>query len=140
MRTPLVLAGVIALGVGAALAAGAGDPRRDAILANYAAAAKAADPSFAGFSAERGRALYLGPTRAASRDQRLCRLPHLRSRGRRHVRTGRNIEPMAVSANPARFTDAKEVEKRFGRDCKNVLGCGCTPLEKGDFITFLAGR
>jgi hypothetical protein len=47
---------------------------------------------------------------------------------------------MAVSANAARFTDARDVEKRFSRDCKNVLGRACTAAEKGDFITFLASR
>jgi hypothetical protein len=47
---------------------------------------------------------------------------------------------MAVSTNPVRFTDAKDVEKRFGRDCKNVLGRACTAREKGDFITFLASQ
>jgi hypothetical protein len=47
---------------------------------------------------------------------------------------------MAVSVNPARLTDIGEVEKRFRRDCKNVLGRACTPVEKGDFVTFLAGQ
>ena len=58
----------------------------------------------------------------------------------RHLKTGRAIEPMAVSVNPGRFTDPDEVEKQFGRDCKNVLGRPCTAQEKGDFITFLTGR
>jgi len=47
---------------------------------------------------------------------------------------------MAVSANPARFTDPGEVEKHFARDCKNVLERACTAEEKGDFVTFLSGR
>ena len=68
-----------------------------------------------------------------------CHTPDPRRPGQ-HVKTGRTIEPMAVSANPARFTDAREVEKRFQRDCKNVLGRACTPAEKGDFLTFLAGQ
>lgn len=142
MRIPLILASTLACAAGVALAAAAGDPRREQILAGYAAAAKAADPGFAGFSAERGHRLYLGPHPGGKPETNACAACHTPdpTAAGRHVRTGRSIEPMAVSANPARFTDAEEVEKRFGRDCKNVLGRSCTPLEKGDFITFLAGR
>lgn len=58
----------------------------------------------------------------------------------RNVKSGRPIEPMAVSVEPSRFTDAADVERRFRRDCQNVLGRPCTAQEKGDFITFLSGR
>jgi Domain of unknown function (DUF1924) len=58
----------------------------------------------------------------------------------RNVKTGRPIKPMAVSVEPSRFTNAADVEKRFGRDCSNVLGRPRTAQEKGDFITFLSGR
>jgi hypothetical protein len=143
MRTPLLLAFTVTLAAtAAALAAGTGDPRRGAILAGYAAEAAKADPGFAGFSAERGRALYLGPHQGGSGEANACAACHTpdpRNQGQ-HVKTGRAIEPMAVSANAARFTDARDVEKRFSRDCKNVLGRACTAAEKGDFITFLASR
>lgn len=132
---------VLAVGT-AAFAAGTGDPARDAILAGYAAAATAKDPAFAGFSPQRGEALYLGPHtggRGEADACAACHTPDPRQPGR-HVKTGRAIEPMAVSANPARFTDAHDVEKRFARDCPNVLGRPCTAAEKGDFITFLAAR
>lgn len=142
MRAPFAVVALALAGATVAFAAGTGDPRRDAILAGYAAEAKAADPGFAGFSAERGRALYLGPHpggRGEANACAACHTPDPRHPGQ-HVKTGRAIEPMAVSANPARFTDAGEVEKRFRRDCKNVLGRACTPAEKGDFVTFLAGQ
>ena len=58
----------------------------------------------------------------------------------RNAKTGRPIDPVAVSVNPSRFTDAGDVEKQFTRDCKSVLGRACTPLEKGDYITFMAGQ
>jgi hypothetical protein len=142
MRTPLVAVTATALTLVAAaavLATGSGDPRRDAIFAGYAAEATAADPGFAGFSAERGRALYTGPHQGGSGEANACAACHTPDPRRpgQHVKTGRAIEPMAVSVNPARFTDAADVEKRFRRDCKNVLGRACTPTEKGDFITFL---
>jgi hypothetical protein len=68
-----------------------------------------------------------------------CHTPDPKRTGQ-HVKTGRAIEPMAVSVSPARFTDAADVDKRFRHDCKNVLGRACTPAEKGDFVTFLAGQ
>lgn len=112
------------------------------LLTEYAAAAKAADPAFAGFSAERGQALYLGPHKGGKPETpacAACHTPDPRNAGR-HVSTGRDILPMALSANPKRFADRADVEKRFARDCPGVLGRDCSPSEKGDFITYLIGR
>ena len=141
MRLSLVLAAVAALTTGVALAATA-DPNRTKILDGYAAQAKAQNPDFAGFSAERGRALYLGPHSGGKAETTACAACHTETptaQGR-HYKTGRSIEPMAASATPKRFTDPAEVEKRFERDCVNVLGRACTAREKGDFITFLASQ
>lgn len=123
-------------------AAMAGDARRDAILAGLAAEARKADPAFTGFSAQRGEALFR--TRSAGGDARTpsctaCHTGDPRSSGR-NAKTGRPIEPVAVSANPKRFTDRAEVDKHFVRDCASVLGRECTPLEKGDYVTFMAGQ
>lgn len=119
-------------------AAAAGEPSRDKILDAYAAQARQTAPDFSGFSAARGRALYLGPHAGGSPEAcASCHTSDPAANGR-HYKTGRAIEPMAVRANPARFTDPAEVEKRFARDCKNVLGRACTATEKGDFITFLS--
>lgn len=136
---PLLLLGLLAMSQGAFAASQ--DPRRDKILADYAAAARAADPAFAGFSAERGRAIYLDPHQANAETQ-ACATCHTSDprRAGQHAKTGRPIEPMAVSVNPARFTDAAEVEKRFGRDCKAILGRVCTARDKGDFLTFLISQ
>jgi hypothetical protein len=54
-----------------------------------------------------------------------------------HTRVGKPIQPMAVSRNPNRFTDAAKVEKWFRRNCKSVLGRECTPTEKGNYITYM---
>ncbi|WP_230371538.1 DUF1924 domain-containing protein [Paludibacterium denitrificans] len=50
----------------------------------------------------------------------------------------RKIGPMAPVVNPQRFTDSRKVEKWFRRNCDDVLSRECTPLEKGDFLTFMA--
>jgi hypothetical protein len=142
MKTPggtLLIAAAIAFMPVAVLAGNAG---RDAILDGYAAQAKAEDPAFTGFSAERGQSLYLGPHQGGKPDMNACAACHTSDPAAQgqHRKTGRAIKPMAVSVNPERFTDPDEVEKQFGRDCKNVLGRACTAREKGDFITFLTGR
>jgi cytochrome c peroxidase len=112
---------------------------RDAVLETYAAQAKAADAAFAGFSAARGKALY-DSQHTASAETPGCASCHTASPlnvGK--TRAGMDIAPMAVSAAPERFTDAEKVEKWFGRNCNSVLGRECTPVEKGDFITYLSG-
>jgi len=138
----LMLAAAVALVplaviAGLPLAAIAGDARRDAILADYAAKAGAAT-----FSAQRGETLFR--TKWTGGDPRTssctaCHTADPRQPGQ-NAKTGRPIEPVAVSANPRRFTDPAKVEKQFTRDCRSVLGRDCTPLEKGDYITFLAGQ
>ncbi len=55
----------------------------------------------------------------------------------KHKVTGRIIQPMAIIANPMRFTDATKSEKWFKRNCKDVLSRECTAQEKGDVITYL---
>ncbi|MBK4720424.1 DUF1924 domain-containing protein [Azospirillum sp. YIM DDC1] len=137
----LILPTLAIFAVGGAIAA-APNTARTALLDGYAAQAKAQSPAFAGFSAERGRALYLGPHGGGKPETNACAACHTpdpTAQGR-HQRTGRGIEPMAVSANPKRFTDPAEVERRFDRDCPNVLGRACTAQEKGDLITYLAGQ
>lgn len=120
----------------------ANEAARDAILQGYAEEAATEDSGFSGFSAERGQSLYMGPHQGGNPETDACAACHTAdpTAEGRHRKTGRAIEPMAISANPARFTDPEEVEKQFGRDCKNVLGRACTAQEKGDFITFLLGK
>lgn len=115
------------------------NPQRQAVLDGYQAQARAQDPSFAGFSAERGERLFrsrwaLGDSRTPSCTA--CHTDDPRQPGR-NAKTGRGIDPVAVSAAPKRFTDPAEVEKQFRRDCESVLGRECTAVEKGDYITFM---
>lgn len=137
-RRHLALAAIVLALPAAALA---GDARRDAILAGYAAKARGADPGFAAFSARRGEALFrmTGSGDARTPSCTACHTDNPRQAGR-NAKTGRPIDPVAVSVNPGRFTDAATVEKQFARDCRGVLGRECTPLEKGDYITFMAGQ
>jgi mono/diheme cytochrome c family protein len=116
------------------------DPARDAILADLLAGAKAADAAFSGFSAARGEALFRAKQTGGDPEANACTACHGANptQAGENVKTGKLIEPMAVSANPKRYTNADDVEKWFRRNCKEVLGRECTPVEKGDFISFMA--
>lgn len=135
--TAAVLVATVALGSGTALAV----EGRDAILAGYAAQAKTADPGFSNFSAERGAIFYRTKHGGGSPDTPACTTCHgADPKAAGETRAGKAIEPMAVSKNPARFTDSAKVEKWFLRNCKGVLGRECTAQEKGDYITFLSSQ
>jgi isopentenyl phosphate kinase len=56
------------------------------------------------------------------------------------TKAGKAIDPMAVSKTPTRFTEADKVAKWFLRNCNTVLGRECTPLEKGDVISYLSSK
>ena len=139
----------------AALAAGPAD-----FLASYARQARQIDPAFAGFSAERGRALYFrshiiedgselscaschhaDPRRktVAHKDQIPCRACHITFHAPSAGRTViiGDIKPFAPSANADRFTNEWKVEAWFNWNCNLLLKRACTPIEKGDVITWL---
>jgi hypothetical protein len=118
------------------------DPARDGILADLSAQAKQADPAFAGFSAERGQALYRSKHGTGDPNVTACTSCHGDDpkAASQNVKTGKAIEPMAVSTNPKRYTNRADVEKWFRRNCKDVLGRECTAVEKGDFITFMMAQ
>ena len=114
---------------------------RAGILDGLAAEVRRADPAFAGFSAERGAALFTATHTGGQPDTPSCTTcpgPAPTAAGR--TRAGKPIGPMALSAAPARYTDPEKVAKWFDRNCRSVLGRACTALEKGDFITFMVSR
>lgn len=120
------------------LASRAAEPQPDP-LAGYAQQAAREDPSFNGFSAERGRALFTTEHPHGSDPAMACTTCHTsdpRGAGE-HRRTGKRIKPLAPSANPERLSNAYKVEKWFTRNCQDVLQRQCTALEKGDVMTWL---
>ena len=90
-------------------------------------------------SAANGKALFLATHAGGKPDTPSCTTCHTAnpdSMGQ--ARTGKAIEPMAVSANPSRFTDSAKVEKWFGRNCNSVLGRDCSAQEKADIVAWLS--
>ncbi len=114
---------------------------RDELLAGYAAAAKTADPAFAGFSAARGDAFHRQSFAGGKADTPACTSCHAkdpRTSGR--TPAGKAIDPVALSASPGRYADPAKVEKWFKRNCKDVLGRQCTAQEKGDWLSFMISQ
>lgn len=110
---------------------------REEQLAQYAAAAKAANPAFASFSTERGKTLHTQTFAGGKPDTPACASCHgkdPRTAGRSPA--GKTIDPMALSTTPSRYTDPAKVEKWFKRNCTEVMGRECTAAEKADFIQF----
>ena len=92
-------------------------------------------PGFKGFSAARGEQFF----KAKHGKEWSCTSCHTDNPAAagKHANTGKEIQPLAPSANAERFTDMAKAEKWFKRNCNDVLGRVCTPLEKGDVLSYL---
>jgi len=97
--------------------------------------ARAAGPSFSGFSARRGEVLFKA-THGSEWSCASCHTNDPLAQGK-HAKTGKPIAPLAPAANPERFTDAATVDKWFRRNCNDVLARACTAQEKGDVLQYL---
>ena len=125
------------LGLATASLAG---PRED-LVAQYAAAAKAAAPAFAGLSTARGQALHQQKSGAGKADTPSCTSCHSndpRAAGR--TPAGKAIDAVAASVSPTRYTDPAKVEKWFKRNCNEVLGRECSAVEKGDWLSYMLSQ
>jgi hypothetical protein len=112
-------------------------PAQDRALAHYAAQAKVA-PGFDAFSADRGKTLFTAKHTGGKPDTPSCTSCHGGTPlATGQTRAGKEIAPMALSKSPDRYGDVDKLEKWFDRNCTSVLGRACTPVEKGDFITFM---
>jgi hypothetical protein len=120
------------------------------LMASNAWATPATDELFAryksqgasGFDAERGKKNWTKQVKGEEGEMMSCTTCHgddLTKPGKHH-KTSKVIQPMAPSANPERFTDAKKVEKWFKRNCNDVWARECTAQEKGDFLKFLLAK
>ncbi|OGI47025.1 MAG: hypothetical protein A2151_08090 [Candidatus Muproteobacteria bacterium RBG_16_65_34] len=97
--------------------------------------ARATTPGFAGFSAHRGEKFFKS-THGGEWSCASCHTQDPRASGR-HAKTEKEIRPLSPVADPRRFTDPAKVEKWFRRNCNDVVGRACTPLEKGDVLAYV---
>lgn len=107
----------------------------DSTLAAIKNEAKSSNPSFQGFSAERGERFFK-QTHGNELSCASCHTENPAADGK-HAKTGKIIKALAPAANAERFTDAAKVEKWFKRNCNDVLDRVCTPQEKGDVLAYL---
>jgi len=95
------------------------------------------------FSAEAGGALWMKSFQhnkaPASRNCASCHGKDLTQVGQ-HIRTKREIEPMAPSVNPKRLTDERDIKKWLRRNCNWTMGRECTPQEKGDLLLWIQAQ
>lgn len=111
----------------------------NALLTEYTAQAKQADPQFQAFSAARGEQFFHAKRTRSDGKSIGCASCHSddpKGMGR-NAKTSKEIRPMAPAVNPERLTDRAKVEKWFKRNCSDVLERACSPQEKGDFLTYL---
>ena len=135
----LAFAGLLSAGLVLGPIAADADPKRDAILAELLKQATAADAKFAGFAADRGKTFFLANQSGGKPDTASCTVCHTKdAKSAGQSRAGKDIQPMAVSKTPDRYTDQEKIDKWFFRNCTSVLGRECTAAEKGDFITYMS--
>jgi len=95
------------------------------------------------FSAARGEMMWTKTFTQKKTGQQVncasCHSTKLTNSGS-HIKTGKVIAPMAVSANPDRFNDLAKIEKWFLRNCKWTMNRTCTAQEKGDFLAYFQSQ
>ena len=106
----------------------------NAALESYRRVAKQENAPFKDFSAARGQAFYSANTGDLSCAS--CHTDSPKAAGQ-HATTGKDILPLAPSANAERFSDLTKVEKWFKRNCNEVLKRACSAQEKGDFMSYV---
>ena len=92
------------------------------------------------FSAAAGKAFWHRTFQSDGADaQRSCTSCHtadVRQTGK-HVKTGREIKPLAPSVMSKRLTNSKKIRKWLKRNCLWTVGRECTAQEKGDVLQYL---
>lgn len=92
-------------------------------------------------AAARGKALHTQNFTGGKPDTPSCTTCHgIDPRAAGRSRTGKSIEPMAVSVTPSRYQDPAKVEKWFKRNCVEVIGRECTAGEKSDWLAYMSSQ
>jgi hypothetical protein len=139
-RLLLALAGALMVSTAATALAAAMNAQQKSVYDQYVSAAKTADPAFKEFNPKQGETFFREKHTGGKPETPVCTECHttdLTKKGQ--TRAGKDIEPMAASVNPKRYTDPADVEKWFKRNCNDVVGRECTVTEKGNVLSYLLG-
>lgn len=111
-------------------------------MEGLSAEAKAANPSFTGFDAKRGEALFVSKHTGKKGSEMSCTTCHSTNlkNGGQNVNTNKPITALAPSVNPTRLTDVAEVEKWLRRNFNDVFAREGSALEKGDVLTYIINQ
>jgi hypothetical protein len=102
---------ILLFAAASALAPAASSESPRSLLHFYDSQAKASDPGFSAFSAERGEHLFRTKFSSGKPDTPSCTACHTTDPKKTgQTRAGKDIEPMAASANPKRYTDQAKAE------------------------------
>jgi hypothetical protein len=82
---------------------------------------------------------FIGKKTYAERSCTSCHGANVALMGK-HIKTNKQIKPMAPSSNPQRFTKKTKVDKWFLRNCKWTMGRKCTQQEKNDITAYLKSQ
>ena len=113
-----------------------------AYMQGLSAEAKATNPSFTGFDAKRGEAIFLSKHTGKKGGEMSCTTCHSANlkNGGQNINTNKSITALAPSANPARLSDVAEVEKWLRRNFNDVFAREGSALEKGDVLTYIINQ
>ena len=91
------------------------------------------------FDAKRGEAIFTSEHVGKKGTAMSCTSCHGTdlSQNGKNANTGKLIEPLAPSANPARLTSIKEVKKWLRRNFNDVYNREGSAQEKGDVLTYI---
>lgn len=121
----------------ASLPAEAGIAGAKQFAEQYIVHVKRTNPSYK-LTANAGRDFYVKKHTRKGKEESCssCHMDNPADVGK-HSETGKPIQPLSPLANPKRFSNLQHVEENFTKHCHDIIGRDCTPMEKGDYITYL---
>ena len=103
----------------------------------YTAQAQKLNPN-AKLSAEAGRAFYLKKVKVGDKEIACssCHTDNPKETGK-HMDTEKPIKPLAIRANPERFSNREKTESNFSKHCRDLYEKDCSAQDKGDYLMYL---
>lgn len=104
----------------------------------YAGIAKSVNPSFAGLSAEEGKAFYNREVGVKGNKVSCatCHTANPADNGR-DITTHKMIKPLSPVTNSKRFSDLDKVEEKFVEHCNDITGSDCAASDKANYIAYM---
>lgn len=104
--------------------------------------AKKQNPNLKEFDYARGEKIFTAEQMGKKGNKISCVTCHTADLSKKGLNESTNkvIEPLSPSANPKRFSDAKEVQKWLRRNFKDVYNREGSAQEQGDVVTYIINK